>query len=42
MKYHIMYYDEDYNFHSIEKEFSSFAAVEQWLESINATDWQIG
>ena len=40
--YHIIYKDKNGNPESTFKEFETFKQVEDWLESINAIDWQIG
>lgn len=40
--YHILYTARSGDFVTVEKEFSSFAAVKDWLRSIGATYWEIG
>ena len=40
--YHILYTASSGDVVTVEREFSSFAAVEQWLRSIGATYWEIG
>jgi len=40
--YHILYTASNGDFVTVEREFPSFAAVEQWLCSIGATYWEIG
>lgn len=39
--YHILYTISG-KFIAVDKEFPSFAAVEEWLRSIGAVYWQIG
>lgn len=42
MIFHLMY-DNKTGFHSIEKEFPTFADAEKWLEDVEkATYWEIG
>lgn len=40
--YHILYTASNGDFVTTEREFLSFAAIEQWLRSIGATYWEIG
>jgi hypothetical protein len=39
---HIIYIDCDGHLQETERDFTSIAAAEAWLESIGATEWQIG
>lgn len=40
--YHVLYTASSGDTVTVEREFPSFATVEQWLRSIGATYWEIG
>lgn len=42
MKFHILYTDKNSIFHSVNKIYKTFKAVEIWLKKIKAIYWEIG